>query len=332
MRGVFNSRIPTTMYSGGNGLGASQQSIFQNNCPPEQLQTIYYGGLGYGNQQEVIVQNICVAPPIETIFYGGLGYGNQQEVIVQNVCLAPPIQTIFYGGTGFGDEQKIIIQSVCIAPSIESIFYGGNGFGNQNQKVIQTDCSVDLSIPTVTSAGGRIWMDRNLGSTQVATSVTDNAAYGDLYQWGRTTDGHQLRTSGNTSTQSTTNTPGNNLFIVGSTDWRNTSNANLWQGNPGTNNPCPNGFRLPTSAEWDIETASWISQNEVGAFASPLKLTSAGFRLFSDGVINNDGIWADYWSSTGDGTSNYRMYFHQWGVGKDLQSRGFGFSCRCIKN
>ena len=143
MRGVFNSKVPTTMYSGGKGLGTSQQSTIQNACPPELMQTIYYGGKGLGDQQEVIVQNTCVAPPIETIFYGGLGYGTQQEVIVQNTCTTPPIQTIFYGGDGFGDQQKSVIQNICLSPPIEEIFYGGNGFGDRQQKLIQTNCSAD---------------------------------------------------------------------------------------------------------------------------------------------------------------------------------------------
>jgi hypothetical protein len=49
-------------------------------------------------------------------------------------------------------------------------------------------------------------MDRNLGASQVATSSTDPASYGDLYQWGRPADGHQIRTSAITkecTTQST---------------------------------------------------------------------------------------------------------------------------------
>ena len=40
---------------------------------------------------------------------------------------------------------------------------------------------VDVTNPTT----GAIWMDRNLGATQAATSSTDVDAYGDLYQWGR---------------------------------------------------------------------------------------------------------------------------------------------------
>ena len=47
----------------------------------------------------------------------------------------------------------------------------------------------------VKSNTGRIWMDRNLGATRAATISTDTSAYGDLYQWGRGSDQHQLRKS-----------------------------------------------------------------------------------------------------------------------------------------
>lgn len=46
---------------------------------------------------------------------------------------------------------------------------------------------------------GRLWLDRNLGATQVATSSTDTASYGDCYQWGRATDGHEKRGSTTTA-------------------------------------------------------------------------------------------------------------------------------------
>jgi len=79
---------------------------------------------------------------------------------------------------------------------------------------------------------GRVWLDRNLGATQVAESSTDSAAYGDLYQWGRSADGHQLRDSGTTATLSNSDTPGHGNFITTSStpnDWRNPQNDNLWQ-------------------------------------------------------------------------------------------------------
>jgi hypothetical protein len=57
-----------------------------------------------------------------------------------------------------------------------------------------------VAIAQVTSSTGQVWMDRNLGASQVATSSTDPASYGDLYQWGRPADGHQIRTSAITAT------------------------------------------------------------------------------------------------------------------------------------
>ncbi|MCP4596812.1 FISUMP domain-containing protein, partial [Neptuniibacter sp.] len=128
----------------------------------------------------------------------------------------------------------------------------------------------------VTSVSGKTWMDRNLGASQVATSSTDVAAYGDLYQWGRVTDGHEKRTSSTTSTLSSSDTPGHGYFITSNSspyDWRSPKNDMLWQGVNGINNPCPGGYRLPTKAEWEDEIGDWISPDAAGAFASPLKLT-----------------------------------------------------------
>jgi len=89
-----------------------------------------------------------------------------------------------------------------------------------------------LEYQLVTSLTGRVWLDRNLGATQVATSFFDSDAYGDLYQWGRLTDGHEKRTSSVTLTLSTTDVPGHGDFIASPNspfDWRSPQNDKLWQ-------------------------------------------------------------------------------------------------------
>ena len=57
------------------------------------------------------------------------------------------------------------------------------------------------------------WIE-TLGATQRATSFTDVNSYGDLYQWGRRSDGHQCRTSPTTTTLSSNDQPANGNFIL----------------------------------------------------------------------------------------------------------------------
>uniref|UniRef100_UPI0040474937 hypothetical protein n=2 Tax=Algoriphagus sp. TaxID=1872435 RepID=UPI0040474937 len=181
---------------------------------------------------------------------------------------------------------------------------------------------------------GKIWMDRNLGASQVATSSTDVASYGDLYQWGRGADGHQIRTPLSTPTtgQSSSSSPGAN-FLIGSLNWYNGTNPdNLWQGVSGVNNPCPIGYRIPTEAEWNAESLSWSTKNSAGAFASPLKLPMAGYRDYSDGSLGNVGTDGVYWSSTVSSANARSLNFFSSVAFMNTDARAFGFSVRCLKD
>jgi uncharacterized protein (TIGR02145 family) len=187
---------------------------------------------------------------------------------------------------------------------------------------------------TVVSTTGKIWMDRNLGASQVATSSTDAASYGDLYQWGRGTDGHQIRTSATTATLSSTDQPANGNFILpnNSGDWRSTTNDNLWQGVSGVNNPCPTGYRIPTETEWNAERLSWSSTTSGGAFASPLRLPLAGYRAYSDGLLTGAGSVSWYWSSTASSPNSKPLIFNSNEAFMTNGARTNGYSVRCIKD
>jgi uncharacterized protein (TIGR02145 family) len=232
----------------------------------------------------------------------------------------------------------------------EAQLYNGTAWENFVGGAAATfDCGVNVTFTyngssvtysTVTGANSRCWLDRNLGATQVATSSDDAAAYGDLFQWGRSADGHQVRTpsSGKTNGQSSSVSPGSN-FLHGYSNWYNGSNPDdLWkQDGTGVNNPCPSGYRLPTETEWDTERASWSTSDAAGAFASPLKLTVAGNRSYSAGNYFQVGVAGFYWSSSlsssvnNIGKSRSFQIFSGW-HGYGDTDRASGFSCRCIKD
>ncbi len=193
---------------------------------------------------------------------------------------------------------------------------------------------------TVVSKTGRIWMDRNLGAVQTATGISDEKSFGDLYQWGRSSDGHQSRLSNVTSVLSSVDSPSTSNYIISPNppyDWRKDQNPNLWQGVEGTNNPCPKGYRLPTETEWNQEIATWNKKNATGAYESSLKLPSAGIRFENGSILVNlvepSGF---YWSSTVSNTYSRLLDYYNRNSGSNAymysNQRAYGASVRCIQD
>lgn len=243
---------------------------------------------------------------------------------------------------GFTLVEFFIVIGIIVTLSVVGV-----GFYVNQQKAKMFGCGDSVtftykgSIVTygTVESQGECWLDRNLGASRVATAYNDSQAYGDLFQWGRLDDGHQDRSSATTTATSSTDDPGHSNFIYGMGDpydWRDPQNDNLWQGNGAINDPCPPGWRVPTSAEWDTERAPWSSRNYNGAFASPLKLTAAGLRVYSDveefGVVFGVGGGGGYWSSSVVGTSAYYLSFGSSGTSMYISRRASGISVRCIKN
>ncbi len=80
-------------------------------------------------------------------------------------------------GTSTGSEVKSAFVGPIAAPATTVTFtYDGQ--------------SVTYGIIT-SSTTGRRWLDRNLGATSTPTAYNDFANYGDLFQWGRFSDGRQ---------------------------------------------------------------------------------------------------------------------------------------------
>jgi uncharacterized protein (TIGR02145 family) len=213
----------------------------------------------------------------------------------------------------------------------------------------------------ISSVTGKKWLDRNLGAARVATSFDDYQAYGDLFQWGRPNDGHQLISwtnsttgvpvNGTTNVLATSDNPGHSNFIDASAapsfDWRSDNNSNRWATIP--QGPCPAGWHVPTIAEWGAE----VSNTQYGGTAtsggfidrntafSQLKLTVAGYRYggrYQSGQMDAAGRDGNYWSSSDrinsfSGFTDARLI--NWGtdfVQKSTDDKSAAISVRCLIN
>ncbi|WP_261510336.1 T9SS type A sorting domain-containing protein [Chryseobacterium paludis] len=201
-----------------------------------------------------------------------------------------------------------------------------------------------VSYNTVRGKDGKVWLQQNLGSTQVATSMTDEDSYGDLFQWGRWDDGHQKRNS-LTSGLPTPNSPdgltGVTSFITGSW-WSANSLTDQWSANTvaGVNStngydPCKvidQDWKMPTQADWAVLQNAEVINNPTTAYSSTLKLPAAGYRGSSTGDFTFVGQRGYYWSSTP--SSFGAKYFY---IGTTIGNpnaggpRGQGQSVRCVK-
>ena len=203
-----------------------------------------------------------------------------------------------------------------------------------------------VAYTTVRAADGKIWLQQNLGSPQVAFHAMDRASYGDYFQWGRWDDGHQAPNSpviaGGPALMNPSNISGGNPnFIAGttaSTNWWGIGGlvSDTWLGTAATatngKDPCAAlgaGWRLPTAAEWQNVAMAEDLFGTLAAFQSTLMLPSTGHRFW-----NYNGDIGYYWTSNAADNGYAKVFFFDelYNAGITVAERAQGFSCRCVKD
>ena len=155
----------------------------------------------------------------------------------------------------------------------------------------------------------KVFKCHNLGADATANPFTpDWRLNGSYYQWGKSAVAAPAPT-GSGSTQT------NEAAVSG---WSTTVAANgAWtDGSRTGSDPCPSGFRVPTSAQWDSVINIRLNPNSsfvgtwsasltnysyglrIGSGNSGLYLPAAGQRRTSNGELLFRGNRGSYWSST----------------------------------
>jgi len=125
-----------------------------------------------------------------------------------------------------------------------------------------------------------------------------------------------------------------------STEWDKNPPEATW--NP-ANDPCPNGWRVPTRTELQslIDAGStWTTIGDVngrffGSGTNTIFLPAVGYRLWHNGVLSDAGVYGYYWSSTEGSTDEnaycLEFYDYNYSVRMDAQAELAGRCVRCVK-
>ena len=201
----------------------------------------------------------------------------------------------------------------------------------------------------------------NLGADESGNPFTySESILGDLYQWGRTTDGHEKRNSVRIDGKSTSTdwdingqiATGSNKFgkfITTSSsplDWRTSQSATLWGDgsqaeivSKASGDPCPAGWQVPTQKQWKAiyDNNNWKWTEKGYMIGDALFLPVTGIRFFDNASIEAliEGV-GYYWSSSVYTSNNERaqaLHFHS--AKPDpafFLARGNGIAVRCIQS
>lgn len=170
------------------------------------------------------------------------------------------------------------------------------------------------------SGAARCWITQNLGADQQPTIVSDATEASGGWYW-------QFNKSQGYKHDGTVRTP-NDAW----TPWIGSISENSnWLAE---NDPCTQllggGWRMPTSVEWAAVAAPpqfW--KTPAAAYASELKLHSAGY-LSTAGGLTNRGSYQAYWASTSYTATNGMFMYN--GSGPTYIDKANALPIRCLRD
>lgn len=173
-----------------------------------------------------------------------------------------------------------------------------------------------IKYTTVRAADGRVWLQHNLGTTDVAQNAKDELSYGGVFQWGRPMDMHELRGSAAVQiaeayTPSTLPVSLKGVSVKGSVPnlwWYKGEIDDEWTASSEESvtmkigqDPCKlfgEDWSVPSYIEWMNVINKEIITNLSTAYNSNLKISAGGHRNGLNGNFYQVNNIAYYWTST----------------------------------
>ena len=220
---------------------------------------------------------------------------------------------------------------------------------------------VDLSVPEY---GNKIIiLDRNLWAISSGTtcSIANPLACWFYYQWWNNywfTWGDIISKEG--QVDASAYWPSNSYlswtFLFWSNNWDSSSNSNLWwwssldSWDSVRQWPCPDGYHIPTSNEWNevlslfniwsvsslwTSYCDWFS-SKANCFSEKFWLPFAGYRLWNSWNRNDLGVFMEYWAANQLDENHWYRIFSKVDypapayLGNEVKT--YGYSVRCFKD
>jgi len=165
-----------------------------------------------------------------------------------------------------------------------------NSTSNKELKIIENSDNILFNGVTygIIEYNGKKWFDRNLGAKESCSDYKGNkSCWGDLYQWGRISDGHQYRDSGVSLKKLETCMDNSDKFIVvessgailkevnkiATSKWYKRCDDKIWY-KKALRNLCPTSWHV--SSKKDIES---LELKNIQDGYRKIKLSLTGFRM-----------------------------------------------------